>query len=239
MQEFKVPVNKSSGDRRDRTLRLILWGIIVALLVITLFAVYVSRSASPQLNTLLVWVAGILVVATVATAHFSAFRHGVEELENTSAFVLNESYLVRRRARYPDVRIGFSEISALYERQGSLLVESAKAHKRIAIPAKVEGFAALRQELLKHGEIRILPPPSAFTVIPGLALLVCWVLVAWSKDVTAVKVAGAAGLLLLGWECFLLYRKLRFSPHRILVWSVVTVSWLGMVAVLYFRLVWH
>jgi len=237
MSEFKVPSHDASDRGRERNIRLITWGLVLVMSAITLFAVYDARSAGPQLVRVLTWLAIGIVVAAIAGAHFLAARLGLEKFQHDLVFVLTEKDLVRRRRGRPDVQIGFSEIKALYQRPGWLVVESSEPRRRIAIPEGVEGFESLRGELAKHSPIVAAPQRSPMRLIPLVASLFCWGLVLWSKDAGVVMAAGTAALILLGWESFRLFGQLRHSPKRVALSILIGLSWVAAALLVYLRVI--
>lgn len=143
--------------------------------------------------------------------------------------------MVRRRAGWPDVRIDFSEISALLEKKDWLVVESVQPVRKIAIPRDVEGFAPLRAELAKHGPVIVSKGGSILGAIPTVASFLFWGLVLWSKNASVVRGAGAIALILLGWASLRLNKQLRQSPKRLLVWIPLGLSWVVAILLVYFR----
>ena len=150
MSEFRIVPNDASNRSRDLRIRLVSWGMVLVLSAITVFAVYGARSASRELTTALTWLAVLVLVGAIVGARSLAFRLGMERVEREMVFVLTDNELVRKRSGWPDVRIGLSKMSSLYERHGWLVVERASPHTRIAIPATVDGFVLLREELAKY-----------------------------------------------------------------------------------------
>jgi hypothetical protein len=237
MNEFRVASDNISDRRRERRARLFLWGIVLALSVITLFAVLGYNSASRQLNTTLAGLVVLMVGGAIVCAHFLAFRHGVETVENEIVFELSDEDLVRKRHGYPDVRIRLSEINALYAQHGWLVIESVEPRRTIAVPEKVERFSLLRAQLAKHSPIIVAPQRLALGFVPAVAYAICWGVVLWSKDALVAEVAAISGLTLLGWESVRLYRQLRDSPRRHLMWALVGLGWLATALVFYVKFV--
>src|SRR5438477_9249880 len=124
MTEFRFSPDAASDRRRDRTIRLILWGAVLALLGVAYFAVLASRSATSQTNTAVTAITFVIVVGVVAGAYYLAIRLGPERLKRSMVFDLTATELVGRSRGRPDVRIGLSELKALYERPGWLVVQS-------------------------------------------------------------------------------------------------------------------
>jgi hypothetical protein len=149
ISEFRA-VSNEAIRRRDRWIRLTVWSTIPLLLVTTFVGVYAALSSSPHVYATFKWFAVLIVVGAIVGAYFLGNRLSIERLERDMVFVLTEKDVIRRRTGYPDIRIGFSEIGALLERNNWLVVESIPPIKKTAIPRGVEGFAALRAELAKH-----------------------------------------------------------------------------------------
>lgn len=235
MSEFRVISDEKSTRKRERWIRLTLWGAAFALSCITLFAVYGARSASPELTTVLAWLAGLIVAASIVGANLVSYRQGMEKVKRDLSFELTDKDLIRRKAGWPDVRIGLPEIRALYERQGWLVVESAEPTRRIAIPVHVEGFAALRAELTKHSSVIVVPIRSmaGFTFL--VVSFICWGLVLWSKDSKVQGLAAAIALMVLAWESLRLIRKMGGKPKRSWIWLMVGISWATAILLVYQR----
>lgn len=156
MTEFRIK-SDHQFERREHTARLILWGAVVVLAGIALFAVYGRESANPVLLT---WMAGLtvlLLVGSIVGANVFAMELGTDKLKRGLVFEMNEKELVRKSADWPDVRIGLSEICALQEGQAGLMVASNNPPREIAIPKAVDGYEELRTELAKHCSITVRP----------------------------------------------------------------------------------
>jgi hypothetical protein len=235
MSEFKVISEKKSFRKRERWTRLTLWGAAFALSCITLFAVYGADSASPQINTALAWLAGLIVAGAVGGAYFLSYRQGMEKIKRDLSFELTDKDLIRRKTGWPDVRIGLQEIHALYEGQGWLVMESFEPIKRIAIPAEVEGFAVLRAELAKHNSIVTTRRRSVLVFTPLVVSLICWVVALESKNSTARGLAAAAALMILAWGSLHLGRLMNGKPKRFLVWIVLGICWAAAILLVYLQ----
>lgn len=235
MSEFKVISDKKSFRKRERWTRLTLWGAAFALSCITLFVVYGGDSASAQLITALAWLAGLIVAASIVGANLVSYRQGMERVKRDSSFELTDKDLIRRKAGWPDVRIGLAEIRALYERQGWLVVESVEPTRRISIPAEVDGFAMLRAELAKHNSIVTTRRRSVLVFTPLVVSLICWVVALESKNSATRRLAAAAALIILAWGSLHLVRLMNGKPKRFLVWIIVGISWAAAILLLYQR----
>ena len=239
MSEFRIIPDEKSIRKREHWTRLLFWGAAFTLSGVTLFAVYVARSASPQLTTALAWLAGLIVAGTIIGAQFVSYRQGIEKVRGDLAFELTDKDLIRRKSGWPDVRIGLSEIRSLYERQGWLVVESVEPTRRIAIPVRVEGFAALRSELTKHGSVIITRSRSVagFTLL--IVVFICWGVALWSKNSRAQGLAAAVGFIVLAWETSRLIRVMAGKPKRFFVWIAIGISWVGAILLVYQRFARH
>jgi hypothetical protein len=183
----------------------------------------------------LAWLAGVIVAGTIIGAQFVAYRQGLKKLRKDLVFELTDKDLVRRSSGWPDVRIGLPEIRTLYEHPGGLVVESVEPTRRIAIPARVEGFATLRAELTKHGSV-IIARGRSVTGFTFLAVeFICWGIVFWSKDSRAQALAAAVALMVLAWESLRLIRMMGGKPKKFLVWIAVGISWAAAILLVYER----
>ena len=236
MQEFRVLPQAASS--RERTIRIVLWGSVPALVGATFFGVYSVLFSSHWINTVFTYLAIAIVVCAVGGAYYAAALLGLERAKQKTILILTDSELIRRRDGWPDVRIGLSEMKALYERPTGMVVESAATRRAIAIPKEVVGFASLRDELSKHAPILKAPLRSPLVFFPTLSSLICWALVLMSTDVEVVKTAGAFGLATLGWGTFRLSRlTLPHGRARLAVWATISLSWVTSIWVLYSRIV--
>lgn len=235
MSEFRVSSNKESTLRQDHGTRLILWGAVLVLSCITLFAVFGARSASPQINTALAWLAGLIVAASIVGANFLSYRQGMEKVKRDLSFELTDKDLIRRKAGWPDVRIGLQEIHALYEGQGWLVVESIEPIRKMAIPAELEGFAVLRAELAKHNSIVTTRRHSVLVFTPLVVSLICWVVALESKNSTARGLGASAALMILAWGSLRLVRLMNGKPKRFLVWIVLGICWAAAILLVYLQ----
>jgi uncharacterized membrane protein len=233
MSEFQV----ASHDMADRKIRLIIWGVVLVMSGITLFAVYYARSASPQLVRALGWLTVVIVLAAIVGAHFLAARLGLEKFEHDVVFVLTDKAVVRRRPGWPDVQIGLDEIKALYQRPGWLVVQSNEPRRKMAIPERVEGFQSLRSELTKHSSITAAPQRSRWGGVVLIGSLLCWALVLLSRDDGVVMGSGAVALLLLVWESFRLFGQLLHSPKRLVLSILIGLSWVAAALLVYLRII--
>jgi len=150
MREFKIVPDKNSERRRDRKIRLILWSTVLALIGVTVLGILGARSENIQLHTVLVYIAWSIVAGTLLGVHFLGMRLGTEKIQRDLIFVLTDKDLVRRRNGWPEIRIGFDEISSVCLRKGGLVIESVEPRRKIYVPKKVDGFEFLRAELSKR-----------------------------------------------------------------------------------------
>ena len=234
MSEFRVSSDK---ERRDHRTRLILWGAVLVLSCITLFAVFGAGSASPQINTALAWLAGLIVAASIVGANLVSYRQGMGKVKRDLSFELTDKDLIRRKTGWPDVRIGLQEIHVLYEGQGWLVVESVEPIRKVAIPVEVEGFAVLRAELAKHNSIVTTRRRSGLVFTPLVASLICWVVALESKNSGARGLAAAAALMIFAWGSLHLVRLMNGKPKRFLVWIALGLSWAAAISLVYLHVI--
>ncbi len=236
MTEFRVlPSDALTERRRHRSIRIILWGAVFALVAIPVIGIGRVRSASYQENAVYTCLAVAILIGAVGGAYYAAARMGLERAKLKTTLVLTDQELVRRREGWPDVRIALSEINALYAHPNSLVVESVDRSRRIAVWKDVERFESLRAELLKHGPLLKPPAPSLLGWIPTVVSFLCWPLVLWSNDALVVKSTGIVLLVLLGWSCFSFGKKLRDIPKRVVLQLWLAASWAAAAWLVYSR----
>lgn len=239
MNEFRVVLDQVSSRNRDRKIRLVAWGSVLLLVIVSALGVWAAILDSARAHAILTAFAVQIVAGAIVGAYVLGMYLSLERSKRDLVFVLTESGLVRRRSGWPDVQIGFSEIKALHDRRSSLVVESVDPDRRIAIPKDVDRFDSLRAELAKHGPIIVASRPSRFALplrlLPTVASLVCWGVLLWSRDSTLEIVAGAAVLTLLLWSSFHLGKSTRRDPERNYVWAMISLGWLGAILLIYFR----
>jgi hypothetical protein len=237
--EFRVAPNTDSSRGEDRPIRLVLWGAVLLLAAIAVFSLIDARSVSALVDTALALGAAVIVMAVVGGAYFLSWRNGVERTKRKAVFLLTEKELIVQRVGWPDVQIGMSEIKALYEQPGRLVVESVAPGRFIAVPTDIKGYGNLRAELVKYGQISKAPRRSAQAFVYIVVCLLCWFswsLVLLSRNVDVVRAAGAFVLFSSAWFSFRIARLVRRSPKRHLVWTVLAASLAGALWVLYRRM---
>jgi hypothetical protein len=239
MTELRVPAN--NFRKAEQRFRFLLWGSVAALCFIVLYAFAQSRSASPQLSNLLVWLVGAIAAAAIITAYVFAFWKGWAVAKRNLVFTLTDQELIRRKVGYPEIHIAFSEIKALHDGRGWLVVESVEPRRQIAIPKRVQGFSALRAELEKHARevrpIRIRSSWIDLVLTVSYALGCAWMM--WSKDAVVASRAGAVALVSLVWFSISMARLLRRSKKPLLLWIWLGWAWLGAAALVFFRVLRH
>jgi hypothetical protein len=235
VQEFRVSPQAALG--RERTIQMVLWSSIPALVGATFFGLYAALFSRHWVSTIFTYLAITIVAATIGGAYYAAVLLGMERVKQKTILVLTDSELVRRREGWPDVRIGFSEIKTLYQGKSGLVVESAEPRRIIVVTKDIDRFASLRNELSKHAATIKAPSRSPLVFFPTIASVICWALVLISTDVGTVKAAGGLGLATLVWATFRLSRLT--LPHRrtrLAVWGMTGFSWVASLWVLYSRI---
>lgn len=198
-----------------------------------------ARAVSSRLNGALALVAVAIVMGTVGGAYLLSWRNGVDRAKRTESFLLTDKDLVLRRTGWPDMRIGLTEIKALYELPGRLVVESVDAGRVITVPDDVAGYFDLRAELAKYGRVIKPPKRSAQALSYGIVCLVWWFswpIVLLSRNDRIVRSAGVFALLLSAWFSFRTARLVRRSPRRYLFWVFLAASCVGALWVVYERI---
>jgi hypothetical protein len=139
--------------KHEAKFRILSWGTVLLLLAVSvsLFALDVSGVLSAHSKL------GFVFVFTLLSAIIGACILGCREALNCAErqmiFVLDDRGIVRKRPGFPEETITFSEIGALSEELGWLVIYSREPLKKIAIPKKVKGYEEIRAELTKHHSI--------------------------------------------------------------------------------------
>ena len=166
IREFRVPQER----RRDTKARLFVWSPILLLTISFVFVFVAPRRAQA-----LAWIAGLATVLGVVAAYAVAIREGRRRAKSRMVFALDDGQIIRRREGWPDDKIRFSELVAVYESAGDLVVETTDPFKRMAIPREITGYDVMRAELGKHAPIRQSKPPRAkltWTIVVRLILAI-------------------------------------------------------------------
>jgi len=234
MKEFRVVANPGTERYLDRRVRMFLWGSVLGLSGVTLFALY-GHSLSRQLSALLIALALSALCGAIAAAYYLAIRHGQEKVERELVIVLADDVLVRRSRGYPEVRIGLTEITRLSERSGRLTVESVSPRRTITIPNRVEGFVALRTELANHCPIVAATSASMLGLVLVAIYIFCWAPLLWSRNVGLILSAGVIALFVQAWTSLRLSRYLRKSPQRFVTWGLLALSWVTAAVIIWSR----
>jgi hypothetical protein len=242
MREFRVGATNFPRKNNPVKIRVVLWGAVLALSALTLFAVYGGDTANREVMRGLAWFAGLIVLASIVAAQFIAIRLGLEKVKRSLVFVLTNDSILRKRDGWPDVNIGLSEIHRLYEAQGSLVIESVAPFRRIVVPDSVDGFESLRSELCKHQSVTIPPQKSTSKALaagrsfgPAILSLLCWGCVLWASNTRVALIAGAIALVLLGWSSLRLLRRSKNTQKRLAIWTFLGFSWITAFWVVYLR----
>jgi uncharacterized membrane protein YbhN (UPF0104 family) len=150
VREFRVPQER----RRDTKTRLFVWSPIL-LLIISFGSIFVA----PHRAQAFVYLASSAAVLGVVAAYAVAIREGRRRAKRRKVFALGDEEIIRRREGWPDDKIRFSEIVALYEDTKDLVVETTDPFRRMTIPKELTGYDVMRAELGKHAPIRQSKPP--------------------------------------------------------------------------------
>lgn len=233
MTEFKI---EGEALRRDAQFRMLSWSTVLLLLVATalLFVLGVSGdlTAYPSLRLLFVFT----LLGTVVGACIFACREALHYAERQMVFVLEDNEVVRKRRGYPEVRISFSEIGALSEELGWLIIKSIEPGRKIAIPNSVKGYGTIRAELTKHHPLSVrVAFPLKSTALLAVSLL-SWGAALWLRDIRGIMAAGIVAVITLAFGSYRLWALLHRSSMRLLLWITLGFAWLLALLVIYFRL---
>jgi hypothetical protein len=215
-----------------------MWGAVIALAGIALFALIGSREM-PELTTAMLVAAGVLTGGAIVGAFVAAFHGGIAEAKRRWVFIVTEKALARREKGLPDIEIGLSEIAAINERRHWLVVESETQRQKIAVPREIENYSMLRSELARHCSITRAPEApwiARVGMVVAILFYVCCAIVFWSLGGFISRLVGVAALLLLTWQFLFLGWRARVSRNRLLFRIMLFVYWAIALWFVYFRM---
>lgn len=237
MNEFRFVGSKLSGRRNDLSARLELWGIVVGLLSIGLFASYGSRQTIQRFSIVLSVLAGFLVVSAIVLAFMVAFRHAREKAASEWSFILTDENLIKKRKGRPDIIVPLGDITELYFQNSYLVVKSSTLGLRIDIPKEIEGFDTLQKAL---GSCKTPSSRSSgiFRLARTLLYAVCCAFVLWSRQLPIVLLASVIGFMLLGLQSLSFYNYIKHKPQtRYAGVAFICFEWMSAVLIAFFRLI--
>ncbi len=234
-----MPELKFEGvaSRREARFRALSWGAVLSLLGITVLLFVLGVSGDLSANWNLRWLFVFTLLGTVIGASILACREALRYAQRQMSFVLDGDGVVRKRRGYPEVRIPFSEIDALSEQLGWLIIKSSGPRRKIAIPNSIGGYGAIRAELAKHHP---LSGPAAFPLkTTALLVMAClsWGAALWLRDRLGILAAGTVAVVTLTLGSHRLWTLLHRSSKRSLLWASLGFAWLVALVLIYFRVV--
>jgi len=240
VREFRVTADTAMRRNRRANIRLAMWGVFATTLAVILSGTGFAHRLLNSAEGL-----GALVVLLVLLGSFLwIFRNAQDVIARETAFILTDTYLIRKRTGHPNIQIDVTEMK-LYLRPGWLVVESADPLRKIAIPEDVSRFEFLRTELAKHAPAVRLPGRSSainlfIGSVLGLALvlvsIISWALVLESRYILASSIAATIGTGLLAWQSFLLSRHFRNDRERPFLLAWIGFQWLAAALIIGLRL---
>lgn len=163
VREFKIETDAPNKRREILLLCGVTLAPIVGVLVEVLAAGFIFHP-STRGDSAFRWLGPLMFSGTLIGGYiiaFSvAFRLGMRRAKRQMIFALSDKEIIRRRSGWPDDAIAFSEIGALYDGPGGLVVETIAPIRRISIPREVTGLDAIRAELAKRHSFSLQTRPS-------------------------------------------------------------------------------
>ncbi len=235
-REFKF-LPDSLSRKRELRARLVSWGVVVLLFATTvlLFALRVNGLLRryPIFGYLFVF----SLLAGIIGAIILTCRQSLRRAERQMVFVLDEQGITRKRPRFPDIRIDFSEIATLGEELRWLVICSAEPRRKIAIPNEVKGFDEIRAELAKHHTLSARAGlPRTSIALPTIAVL-SWAALFFFRDGRVAIPAGIVAMTSLAIGSHRLWLLLRRGPKRQALWVCLSAVWFSAILLIYLRLV--
>ncbi len=236
MPEYRIETDAST-KRHEMRIRLLSWGTVLLLIAITVLIFALRFLGLLAADSDLRYLAVLAMLGAVAGATILAFREGLRLAEREMVFVLDHNGIVRRREGFPDVRIAFSEISALTDEMRWLVIYSVEPRRKIAVPNDVRGFEVIRSELAKHHALfsAQAKPPMKGAALTIMSIL-SWAAVLWFRDPRAVIAAAAIALTLLALGSHRLWTLLRRGQNQWLAILYLGIAWFTAILLIYIRL---
>ena len=227
MPEFRI----ESNHLKYRTLS---WSIVILLIAVAVFMF--ALDVQGRIPSSDAWLAVSAFLGGVLGICFLAVREAANYAKRQMIFVIDEQKIVRHRRGFPDVRISFSEIAALSETPGYLIVTSAVSPRRIAIPNSVSGYDTVRDELAKHHAIstsssKVTPKGLIFPI----ASVLSWIAVVSVHDLRLVGSFAVIAVVLLAVASYHTWKLFSRVQKRSLAVFSLGAAWIAAILVIYSR----
>jgi len=145
----------------------------VLLLIVIIALALVILPVNVNADRVFLWLTVLTVIGAIVGAYVLAIRSGMQHAKRGMVFVLMDKEIIRKRDGWPDDKIAFAEINALYDGPDALVIESTDPVRRIYVPKEVNRLAEIRTELAEHHPFSTQArPPRAKLSGTGLVLLI-------------------------------------------------------------------
>lgn len=158
VREFRV---QSDASLLKRERLLIGCGLLSPFFGIALFLLVLFNLPTSPGDHTAGWLGQVLILGGVVVSYTLLIRTSMQRALRKMVFVLTPNEIIRKRDGWPDDKIAFSEIDALYDGPKALVVETADRLRRISVSKKIPGFEVIREELAKHRAFSVQAKPPA------------------------------------------------------------------------------
>lgn len=226
----------SSKDPNELLFRISSRASIFLLASILALSLYDPAGLSDTIRRTLGITAGVLVASSIAGALVFSAKGGIWKLKRAFQFQLSDGSIFQIREGYPTVEIPLTQVEAIQEFRGWLIVRGGAPRRHIAIPVEIEGFEELKGKLATYCAVTPLRTKiSPLFFLPFVAAIVAYVLLFTTHVLAVVIVAGLAALSLQGWGFYYLRRAYQGRPIPVLVMGVYLFTCLIIVWLVYER----
>jgi hypothetical protein len=234
MKVFRVSPPRRVWTDGQLVLFIVLGGSALVILSFGLLALAPSI-VDRDLRHLIGAVSVLSVVAGIPSITFLALRFKINRENSKFTYLLTETELTRRAPGFPDIRLDLDQIVVLTREKGYLL---AGTHSRLVrVPVNVNNFDTLLAELGKRCPVPQSGESIPTGILPLAASILAWCLMFYSHRLAVVYSSTLAGVLLLMWSTVGVVRKSFKSSRRIAIWSVLALSWLAALTLVFHRIV--
>jgi hypothetical protein len=212
--------------------RVISWSAIGLLLGISLFSVYEPEGISRSTNIALAYFIGVILLGAVGFGLVLAYKEAMRKAKQGFQWELTDDKIVQFDKDGTEAEIALDEVKSLYEYHGWLFAGGGEPPGRIAIPADLDGFERIKQDLIARSSLaplKVKVSPLAYLplLLGSLSLLFLF----FSHLPGVVLISSAMLVLVQAWAVNSLRRIWRARPIPKLfmssyVLSLLILAWL-------------
>jgi hypothetical protein len=221
----------SHATKTDRSLRLVMWSGLLALVLVILLGLTADPGTPPRRVAAIA--AAVLTAGLAVFAFFAAMIGGASKYRESLSIELLEDRIIRRHDGEPQVTVLFSEVASVAENSGGLEVRGSS--NVVFIPVGISGFLELRDRLAHIRKITRVGFSILALVSPAV-LVVSWILFMASHLRHVVLLAACGIVVFQIWETIWLLNRVRRGRTRLPILVLLAFNWLAAIGVMYWRL---